>query len=774
MTFDLTRTFSTPMMTQYMGIKREYPDCILFFRLGDFYELFLEDALVGAKVLNITLTARPRGKDGEVPMAGVPYHAAEHYLAKLVKAGHKVAICEQITAPDKKGIVERAVVRIVTPGTVLNENSLAQKEHNHIASLSVSKKNDEVHTVGLAFADLSTGSFVCTQIKVENFQDFEQFLLRELLRFQPSECIISADLYEDSKILGLLRKIPQMNIFQFGNWEEFSSDAKNYIQQQFSIKSLRGFGIESKKEAVAASAVLLGYLNHTQQQTVSHIQNIQTYKPNEFVLLDRSTIVNLELFETLREGEKRGSLLSVIDKTTSAAGGRLLKKWLLHPLKNKQKIEQRLSSVEEFLFNRNSRTKIQGLLSELYDIERIVSKLSVGIGNPGDVINLKISLQKVLEIKSELSLLKSKLVKSVLLDISAEISTVISYIEKTILNEPKIDVRSGGIIAAGVNSRLDELREVSGGGKTWVKTFEQKERDRTGITSLKVKYNKVFGYYIEVSNSNLPSVPEEYYRKQTLVNAERFITEELKHYENLILNAEEEIGELEFKLFNEAVEEVLVYTKQLQKVAAAVASIDVVVGFASLSEEQNYNRPKIITKGNIKIAEGRHPVVEQLLEDSQFVPNDTLLNDTDHQLLLITGPNMAGKSVYMRQVALIVLLAHMGSFVPAKSAEISIVDRIFVRSGASDIIASGLSTFMVEMVETAHILNHATEKSLIIMDEIGRGTSTYDGISIAWAVAEYIVTSNQKAKTLFATHYHELQKLEEKYPKKIKKLSGSH
>ena len=755
-------------MNQYMGIKKEYPDCILFFRLGDFYELFLEDALVGAKVLNITLTARPRGKDGEVPMAGVPYHAAEHYLAKLVKAGHKVAICEQITQPDKKGIVERAVVRIVTPGTVLNENSLTQKEHNHIASLSISKRNGEVNTVGLAFADLSTGSFICTQESVTSFQDFEHFLLRELLRFQPSECIISADLYENSQVLGILKKIPQMNIFHFGNWEEFSSDAKNYIYQQFSVKSLRGFGIESKTQAMIASAVLLGYLNHTQQQTVSHIQNITTYKPNEFVLLDRPTIVNLELFETLREGEKRGSLLNVIDKTASAAGGRLLKKWLLHPLKNKRKIEERLSTVEEFLFNRNSRAKISVLLSELYDIERIVSKLSVGVGNPGDIVNLKISLQKVLEIKSELVELKSKQVKSVLSEITNEVQTVISFINKNILPDPKIDVRSGGIIAAGVNSRLDELREVSGGGKSWVKSLEKKERERTGISSLKVKYNKVFGYYIEVSKANLASVPKEYYRKQTLVNAERFITEDLKQYENLILNAEEEIGELEFKLFNKMVSEVLIFTPRLQKVAAAIASIDVVVGFATVAEEHNYVRPKMFSKGTIKITEGRHPVVEQLLDDSQFVPNDTLLNDRDHQLLLITGPNMAGKSVYMRQVALIVLLAHMGCFVPAKSADISIVDRIFVRSGASDIIASGLSTFMVEMVETAHILNHATQKSLIIMDEIGRGTSTYDGISIAWAVAQYIVTSSQNAKTLFATHYHELQKLEEKYPDKIK------
>ncbi len=732
----MDREFSTPMMIQYMEVRRQYPDCVLFFRLGDFYELFLDDALLGAKILNITLTARPRGKDGDVPMAGVPYHAAEHYLAKFVKAGYKVAICEQITEPDKKGIVERAVIRIVTPGTVLNENSLNQKENNHIVSISMANEKNSV-VLGIAFADISTGAFFTTEIVAKNSQEFEQLLLTELLRFQPSECILPNELYSNAKLLGLLKKVANMNIFQFEDWDQFGSDAKKYLKTHFAIQSLRGFGIETKPQAIVVSAALLGYLNHTQQQSISHIKKIAAYKPHDFVILDRSTIVNLELFETIREGEKNGSLLNVIDHTVSAGGGRLLKKWLLHPLKSKTEIEKRLNFVYELLFNRNLRTSIISILSQMYDVERIIAKLSVGLANPGDVVNLKISLQKVLEVVAEIEKLKNNLVKELVAQVTSEISEVISLIEKRILDAPKIDLRGGGIIREGLDFHLDELRKISGGGKSWVKEFEQKERDRTGIASLKVKYNKVFGYYIEVSNSNLQSVPQDYYRKQTLVNLE-------------------------------TVAEIVQHTEALQNAAQMVAVVDVLASFAVLAQKENYSRPEFITTGEIIISKGRHPVVEKVLEDAQFVPNDTFLNNSDHQLLLITGPNMAGKSVFMRQTALIVLLAHIGCFVPAESAKISLVDRIFVRSGASDIIASGLSTFMVEMVETAHILNHATKNSLIIMDEIGRGTSTYDGISIAWAVAEYLATSEQSAKTLFATHYHELQKLAEVYPDKIK------
>lgn len=750
-----------------MEIKKQYPDCLLFFRLGDFYELFLDDALVGAKVLNITLTARPRGKDGDVPMAGVPYHAAEHYLAKLVKAGYKVAICEQISEPDKKGIVERAVVRIVTPGTVLNETALNQKENNHIVSIYKNSEKNK-YVTALAFADVSTGSFVTTQLTADSQRELDQLILTELLRFQPSECILSNTHYNETDLLGLLKKVSGLSIFPFEQWDVFESDATQYLKQQFGVASLRGFGLETKLHSVIACAALLGYLNHTQQQTIVHIKKIESYQPHEYVVLDRSTIVNLELLQTLREGEIDGSVLQVIDHTVSAAGGRLLKKWLLHPLKNKKEIYKRLSFVEEQINNRNVRTKISTELSTLYDIERIIAKLSVGLANPGDVINLKYSLHKVLQIKEQLALLQNRFACELANTITSEIERVIATIEQRILDTPKIDVRGGGIIREGLSKRLDELRKVSGSGKSWVKEFEQKERDRSGIASLKVKYNKVFGYYIEVSKANLEHVPGDYYRKQTLVNAERFITEDLKRYEELILTAEEEISELEYQLFLETVSQIMQFVEPIQTVAHTLAVIDVLTGFADLAQKQRYVQPELSTSGELVIRDGRHPVVETVLEDSQFVPNDTYLNETDHQLILITGPNMAGKSVYMRQTALIVLLAHIGSFVPARSAKVSLVDRIFVRSGASDIISSGLSTFMVEMVETAHILNHATKKSLIVMDEIGRGTSTYDGISIAWAVAEYLVTSGVSAKTLFATHYHELQSLADQYPDKIK------
>jgi DNA mismatch repair protein MutS len=759
---DLDREFSTPMMKQYIDIKRKYPDCLLFFRLGDFYELFLNDAIVGAKALGITLTARPRGKDGDVPMAGVPYHAAESYVSKLVKLGYKVAICEQVSEPNKKGIVERSVIRIVTPGTVVKDSSLESGENNHIISLSLSKG-----IIGLSVADISTGKFLSAQ---EKFSDsYETFLVNQLMRFNPSECVLSTKLYEDKELLRVLKKLPALNIFPFENSDDYTTDAKNYLQKQFGVKSLRGFGIESKKEAIASSASLLGYLEHTQQQSVEHIKKIKSFKSDNFVILDRSTIINLELFSTLREGEKVGSLISVIDYTVSAAGGRLLKKWLTEPLKKKKQIEQRLNFVEELLFNRNMRQEVRDHLARLYDIERIVAKLSLGLGNAGDLINLKKSLLLANKVNELLVSLKSKNSQSLRETLSSQSTKVAELIEKNIKDDPKFDVHGGGLIKQGVDKKLDELRNTAGGGKGWIEDFQKKERVRTGINSLKVKFNKIFGYYIEVSKSNLDAVPDNYYRKQTLVNAERFITPEMKEYEELILTSEEVSNKLEYEIFKKTVEEVLEFTTSIQKVAHGLAQLDCIAGFAVLAQKKNYTKPKLTTDGEIKIVEGRHPVVETLVEENKFVPNDVKLNNTDHQLLLITGPNMAGKSVFMRQVALIVLLAHMGCFVPAKKAKISLVDRIFVRSGASDIIASGLSTFMVEMVETAHILNHTTDKSLIIMDEIGRGTSTYDGISIAWAVAEYLVhKNNPNAKTLFATHYHELQALTDSYPEKIK------
>lgn len=755
--------FSTPMMLQYMEIKKQYEDCFLFFRLGDFYELFLDDARLGAKILGITLTARPRGKDGEIPMAGVPYHASESYIARLVQAGHKVAICEQVTLPDKKGIVERAVVRIVTPGTILSDTGLDVRQNNHIVSIVFSGLGGAV-----SIADISTGKFITTQFRFLTIAEVEHHVSTLLSRFNPSECIVSQSDYENLQILQLLKKIPQMNIYPFSQWEDFASQPASFLKKQFSVNSLHAYGIENKKLSQVSSAALLGYLQYTQKQQVTHIGSIVYFQPHDSLVLDSSTILNLELFSTLHEKEKSGSLLHVLDSTQSASGARLLKQWLLHPLKSKQKITQRLEFVSELQVNRNIHIQLRSLLSQVYDIERIVSKLSVGITRPVDVLNLKISLKHVLAIKDQLRLLTSQLARKIESEINPNISSLITLIDDTVSDEAKGDIRSGGIIKKGVNKDLDRLRSIASGGKEWMAEFEVQERTRTGINSLKVKFNSVFGYYIEISNAHANKAPASYHRKQTLVNAERYITQELKAHEDLILKAEEESKLLEYTLFLNTVKKILNHTQELQTTAQKLGVVDVLQSFAYISQMNGYTKPTIVTQGDLKLIDLRHPVVEKLLGDIQFVPNDAILNWDEKQMMLITGPNMAGKSVYMRSVALAVLLAQIGCFVPAREAQVPITDRIFVRSGASDNITSGLSTFMVEMTETAHILYHATQKSLIIMDEIGRGTSTYDGISIAWAVAEYLVTTpSQNAMTLFATHYHELQNLAHKHPNKI-------
>lgn len=754
--------FSTPMMKQYQSIKEQYSDCFLFFRLGDFYELFCEDAVKGAPLLNITLTRRPRGKDGDIPMAGVPYHSSDIYIAKLVKQGHKVAICEQVSDPTGKGIVEREVVRIITPGTILDENTLNRKEHNYIMSISFG-----IDCLGIAVVDLSTGDFQSTQICVED--NMESIIQTEIARFNPSECILSQASYKDSKIMKLLACEHGLNVYCFDEWEVYADDAEKKLKKHFKVNSLQGFGLNRNKEAQIASSALLGYLKSTQKGNVYHIKKIVSYSRNDYVILDRSTTMNLELFSTLVNQEKNGSFIEVIDFTKTAMGGRLLRTWVKKPLIRKKDIELRLNAVEFFLKNVILRKDIVEELNKIYDIPRLISRLSVGIGNAHDLLNLRQSLLSVKIIKNILKKTDSKLVEKIRNDISKDIDNIIKVIENNIAEDPPIDLKKGGLIKNGVNSDLDELRDKVGGGKAWIAKIESRERERTGINTLKVKFNRVFGYYIEVSKANLHLAPDDYLRKQTMTNAERFFTPELKKYEEKILAGEETINALENQLFMDLLKKVLEYVDILQIVTQSVASIDCLISLAILAEKKNYIKPQINTKGEINILSGRHPVVEEILREKQFVPNDVILNHESEQLLIITGPNMAGKSVFMRQTALIVLMAHIGSFVSAEKADISLVDRIFVRSGASDIISSGLSTFMVEMVETAHILNHATPKSLIIMDEIGRGTSTYDGISIAWAVAEYIVNNARlSAKTLFATHYHELQILEDDYPEKVK------
>jgi DNA mismatch repair protein MutS len=759
--------FSTPMMKQYMEIKKQYSDCLLFFRMGDFYELFLDDAQVGAKVLNITLTGRPKGKDGRIPMAGVPFHAVDVYLNKLVKAGYKVAICEQVSLPSNKGIIDREVVRIVTPGTILDENALNKKENNFISTIII-----ENNSFAIAWADLSTGYL--SGIERESLDPLSE-IQQELSKIHPVECIIPEDLYNDIDVLKALSKEKGVNLYPFPEWDTYSTRSTDVLKKHFAVSTLSAFALNDKPLLNQALAVLIGYFQQTQKSSLSHIKKFTPQNNTQIVSLDRSTIINLELFTTIREHDTKGSLLSVIDQTITAMGGRLLKSYLSQPLINKESIEERLDAVENFFNKTELKNLFRELSKQIPDIERLLSRISIGLSNGRDLNNLKTALQTILEIKHLLKEESTLLIKKTNLQISTDLNKIIKLIETTIVDEPPaVDVKNGRLIKRGVSQKLDKLHQAISSSKIWIENLEKTERERTGIGSLKVRFNKVFGYYIEISNSNLSAAPLDYLRKQTLVNGERFITPELKHHEEIILSAEEKINALEYEIFLKTIDEILAHTQIIQESAHAIAILDVMTTFAEIAEKENYTKPKLLISGELMIKNGRHPVVEKLLEYGQFVPNDVTFNKSNAQLLLITGPNMAGKSVYIRQVALIALLAQIGSFVPAESAKITPVDRIFVRSGASDVITSGLSTFMVEMVETAFILNHASEKSLIVMDEIGRGTSTYDGISIAWAIAEYLVTHYKiPPKTLFATHYHELQQLETNFPQSVKNYSMS-
>lgn len=750
--------FNTPMMQQYSKIKEQYEDCLLFFRLGDFYELFLDDAKIGAAILEITLTKRPRGKDGEIPMAGVPHHAADSYIAKLVKNGYKVAICEQISDPSEKGIVEREVVRVVTPGTILDEKSLDKKKHNFTISL-VFQDNQ----IAIAAVDLSTGDMFVTDLKA-NLEN-THLLHNELARFGATECILNKKDYNNPQVLKTLRIQKGMNIYPFAEWNKYEKDKEANLKQQFKVASLEVFSLHKKEACIEAVACLLGYLHETQKDKLSHLKSLNYYSGEEYVVLDRSTVQNLEIFDTLRTRDDKGTLIDVIDKTVTAMGGRLLREYLKKPLVDLENIKNRQTAVAELIKKRAKRQELREKLKQICDIPRLVARLSLGNGNAYDLKNLAEALGQAKEVMNLLSECQSGCLKFSWKD---EIDKTIKIITENIVDDPPLDIKAGGMIRNGVNESLDELRYNISGNKDWITSLEEKERELTGIGSLKVRYNKVFGYYIEISKANLHLVPINYIRKQTMVNAERYITPDLKEYEQKVLAAEEKINKIELDIFLKLVSEVLESTRFLQALSHELASIDCLISLAELAEQENYVCPTVTEDNEINITDGRHPVVEKYSTD-QFIANDTKLNNQDHQLLILTGPNMAGKSVYMRQVAVITLLAHIGSFVPASQATIGLVDRIFVRSGAADFIASGLSTFMVEMTETAHILHHATDKSLIIMDEIGRGTSTYDGISIAWAIAEFLVTiENKHAKTLFATHYHELQSLEEKFLDRIK------
>lgn len=751
---------NTPMIQQYQKIKAKYKDCLLFYRMGDFYELFFEDAHIGAKVLNITLTGKANGKNGRIPMAGVPYHAVDNYLSKLVKAGYKVAICEQLSPPNKKGLVDRDVVRIVTPGTVLDEKVLDKGENNYVVSIDIV---DQILAISLA--DISTGFFGTYEV---DYHDLAYTLHDELAKIDASECILPERLYSNHDLLRILTSVQGLNIFSYTDWDIQAQEAEKLLQQHFNVATLEAFGITGMKHAIACSAALLGYLQHTQKTVISHIKTITHIRKDDHMVVDRASMINLELFSTIREHDTKGSLLHILDQTNTAMGARMLKNWIKKPLVDKKKINARLDAVEQLLDSK-MQSAVSEHLQSIPDIERILSRLSVMVGNPRDVINLKYALQSTLKVKKQFSTNSKGLLQDLSLLISEDLTRVIERIERDIVDEPPIDYKNGGVIKSGVHTELDKLRRIVGGSHEWIEELEREERKKTGINSLKVKFNKVFGFYIEVSKPNLSLVPEYYIRKQTLVNGERFVTPELKHHEEIILTAQERVNILEHDLFLQTLSAILVEIDSIQSAAQSIAAIDCLLNFAVLAAKNEYVRPQVISSGEMIIQGGRHPVVEKLLVETPFVPNDVTLGTASQRQLLITGPNMAGKSVFIRQVAIIVLMAQIGCFVPAQSARISIVDRIFVRSGASDVITSGLSTFMVEMVEAAYILRNATKNSLIVMDEIGRGTSTYDGISIAWAVAEYLACHYATPpKTLFATHYHELQALENNHPNKIK------
>ena len=750
----------TPLMRQYRKIKEKYPETILLFRMGDFFETFEEDAVTASKVLGITLTKRSNGGASEVPLAGFPHHALDNYLPKLVKAGYRVAVCEQLEDPKyAKGIVKRDVVEVVTPGANFSEKLLDHKSNNFLAAVYI---KDNV--CGFSFCDVSTGEFAASEIHLKN-------LAEQIDIINPSEILISKR--EKEKVYKALGYDPdaafseQKNKFFFtkvDDWVLNIDYSKEVLTNHFGTQSLKGFGIEDLKEGLIAAGCVMNYLNETQKSNLPHVKKIYRYDFTDYIILDPSTKRNLEITSSISEGSREGTLISILDRTQTAMGGRLLKKWISRPIKKSEQIKRRLEAVKDFFENKNERKKLTEDLKSIADLERLLSKVSTGKAVARDLIQLKISLKKIIEIKSKLEKFASVSIQSLGKNL-IEINELIIKIEKCINENYVSGIDSYGVINKGYNSELDEIKDILINGKTWMENFQSKERARSGINSLKVDFNKVFGYYIEITKVNLEKTPAEYIRKQTLVNAERYITEELKVYEDKILNAEEKINTLENKIFLELRNFILVYTDPIQKNASLIATLDSLVSFAEVSEAYKYVMPEISDSEKLEIKEGRHPVIERLLPPGEkYISNDTSLDTSDNQILIITGPNMSGKSSYLRQTGLIVLLAQIGCFVPALSAKIGIVDKIFTRVGASDNISKGESTFLVEMHEAASILNNATGKSLILLDEIGRGTSTYDGISIAWAMTEYLHENpNVRARTLFATHYHELNALADRY-----------
>jgi DNA mismatch repair protein MutS len=746
----------TPMMKQYASIRKKYPDCILLFRLGDFYEMFFEDAQYCSKLLGLALTSREAGKGKRVPMAGIPHHASNLYISRLIKSGKKVAICEQVEDPKlAKGIVKREVVKVLTPGTIIDSEMLDMKSNNYIISVNITKDG-----IGFSAIDLSTGEFKITQIEKNDISK----LTDEIAKYEPAECIIS----EFMDINEFKKYIPShlMNKILINPYNGFAYEydtAKETLLSHFNIHSLSSFGCENKHSAISAAGALLKYLKENQQSNLSHINHITTYEITDFMVLDSTTIRNLELFEQMITQENKQTFYSILDNTITPMGARLLKNIILHPLLNVEEIIKRQEVVEELLQNSSMRKRVQDVLKKFIDFERISSKIGTNSCNARDLVSLSKSLKFIPELINVLSNAKSFLIKSFISKLNP-LEDVINLIEKSIIDSPPIDIKSGGIIKDGYSQELDELRASIKSSKEWIANLQENERKRTGISSLKVGFTSVFGYYIEVSKSNLHLVPRNYIRKQTLSSgSERFITEELKEHEERILSKEEKISSLEYEIFCSIRDEVKKYLSQLRENARIIAMIDVLSNFAQIASTNNYVRPKVDNSSKIIIKEGRHPVVEKFSEE-QFVPND--ITCEGNEIIILTGPNMAGKSTYLRQVSLIVLMAQIGSFVPAKEAHIGIVDRIFTRVGASDNIVTGKSSFMTEMIEVANIIHNATYHSLIILDEVGRGTSTFDGMSIAWALIEYL-HNYKKGKVLFATHFYELTQLA-KYLERVK------
>ena len=742
----------TPMMRQYMETKKEYPDCILFYRLGDFYEMFFDDALTASKELEITLTGKNCGLEERAPMCGVPYHAVDGYLNRLVSKGYKVAICEQMEDPaTAKGLVKRDVVRIVTPGTNLDTQALDESRNQYIMCVVYIADR-----YGLSVADVTTGDYFVSEI------DDSEKLFDEIYRYMPSELICNEAFYMSGMDLDLLKEKLGITIYTLDAWYFDDEICARTLKDHFHVGALEGLGLADYDCGVIAAGALLKYLLETQKQDLSHITGLTVYASGKYMLLDSSTRRNLELCETLREKQKRGSLLWVLDKTKTAMGARTLRKYIEQPLIRKKDIEERLDAVAELKDQAISREEIREYLSSVYDLERLMCKITYQSANPRDLIAFERSLSMLPHIRCILQDMSSTLLKELYQELDP-LEDLCALIQKAIVDDPPIAMKEGGIIKDGYHEEVDRLRTAKSKGKEWLARLEEQEREKTGIKNLRIRYNKVFGYYLEVTNSFKNLVPDYYTRKQTLANAERYIIPELKELEDTILGAEDKLYALEYELYSEVRDAIAAEVLRIQKTAKAVAQIDAFSSLALTAERNQYVRPKINEKGTIDIRDGRHPVVEKMIPSEMFIANDTYLDDKKNRISVITGPNMAGKSTYMRQTALIVLMAQIGSFVPASSANIGLVDRIFTRVGASDDLASGQSTFMVEMTEVANILRNATSKSLLILDEIGRGTSTFDGLSIAWAVIEHI--SNSKllgAKTLFATHYHELTELEGK------------